>query len=168
MNNQGTLLALQLENGVRMYDVRFGNANGNLSRKTYRYKSDLHLEPGDYVVVPVNVGNSEDLSFAVARVNGLTETINFDAEYPYRWVTGRLDFDPSKVREAQNNGDERALSKLAQAHARKVAADYLKQSGLEGQDWKALAAPSDDGVDEAIVIEDDEPEASDPREGRPA
>lgn len=138
MNIDSTLLALQIMNGAKVYDVRFVSAStGKTTRKSYYYKSMDVLEAGTYVVVPTFEGES----FAVGVVESEAQDLDIEAlPFPLRWIIFNID-NPSKERARFEEFDKKAKAKLAQGRAKKAAKDYLEASGLKAKDFILLTPP---------------------------
>jgi len=124
MNINGTLLALQMMNGTKVYDVTYVDRGSN---KNYSYKSDMDLVKDDMVIVPCGS------SVALAKVVGETEDINFDAPYGLKWIVGRVDNLWNTI-EQNADRDKRAKAKLVKSKAQTAAKEYLASAGLDAAD----------------------------------
>lgn len=130
-----TLLALQIMNGAKVYDVRFISiTTGKAQQKSYYYKSLEELQPGQAVVVPTFEGES----FAVGIVESEAQDLDIDGlAFPLRWVCFTIP-NPMQARTNSEAHDKQALAKLAQGRAKKAAKDYLEAAGLNASDFAAI------------------------------
>jgi len=124
MNINGTLLALQMMNGAKVYEVSYVDRGSN---KYYSYKSEIDLVKGDIVVVPCGS------SVALAEVIGEADDVNFDAPYGLKWVVGRVGGLWNTIEENADR-DKRAKAKLVKSKAQTAAKEYLASAGLDAAD----------------------------------
>lgn len=124
MNINGTLLALQMMNGAKVYEVSYVDRG---SSKYYSYKSEADLVKGDMVIVPCGS------SVALAEVVGEADDVNFDAPYGLKWIVGRVDGLWNTIEENADR-DKRAKAKLVKSKAQTAAKEYLASAGLDAAD----------------------------------
>jgi len=124
MNINGTLLALQMMNGAKVYEVTYVDRG---SSKNYSYKSEVDLVKGDMVIVPCGS------SVALAEVVGEADDVNFDAPYGLKWIVGRVDGLWNTIEENADR-DKRARAKLVKSKAQTAAKEYLASAGLDAAD----------------------------------
>lgn len=124
LNNK--LLALQMLNGVKLYEVRV-LGTGNL----FRYKSRTAYHEGDVVVVQLKS------YYSIGRVVKEVTDFDFAVIAEWKWILGQC-FDPEAMQKEFDELDITAKQKIAQAQAMHEAKKLLEMSGLTLADLSIL------------------------------
>lgn len=129
MDLNNTLLALQMLNGVRLYEVRILGTTQYLS-----YKSREELTPNTPVLVQTKH------TFVAGMVHKEVTDFDYSIVAEWKWIVAKLETNPEETQMLFEKADVAAKQKIAQAQALAEAKKILEATGLTLEDMKLLGS----------------------------
>lgn len=108
------------------------------TKKEYRYKSNIPLEVGDFVIVQVNE------EFKVVKVSSIDthQVIETNCTYPLRWIVSKVDVSGYERLQAHDKTCSDAINVAESKRQRASMLAALKEDYSE-EEFSALCAATD-------------------------
>ena len=125
-----TILALQIMNGLRIYECSVIG----IDRSMFLFKSNVEHDVGTPVLLQMKQ------TYVAGYVIGEVTGYDYDSLGDANWIISQIP-DPAPIIDSIKDMDVKAKQKLQQAKAIQAAKQLLEASGLAEADLKALFAP---------------------------